>query len=124
MYQRINTVFDFLKESKKIRNQQDFVERVGSDKSTVSQILNGKRAITKQFVLSVCKAFPFLSEEWIINGTGSMLLDESSSDKNDNLNSNNNEKYSLLYNETLLRIIESQQKTIEKLTDLVINFKH
>lgn len=52
-----------------------------------------------------------------------MLLDESSSDKNDNLNSNNNEKYSLLYNETLLRIIESQQKTIEKLTDLVINFK-
>ena len=35
--ERLRAVFDYLRENKIVRNQQDFVERIGSDKSTVSQ---------------------------------------------------------------------------------------
>ena len=73
MVQRLRLIVDYLKSSKQIRNQQDFVERVGSDKSAVSLILNGKRQITKQFVSSVCEAFPFISEDWLLYGSGEML---------------------------------------------------
>ena len=43
--QRIKILISYLKDNKKIRNQQDFVERIGSDKSTVSQIINEKIAV-------------------------------------------------------------------------------
>lgn len=76
MLKNLKAVYDYLESSKLIRNQQDFVERIGSNKTTVSQILNGRRQITKQFVSLICAAFPFVSEDFLLFGSGSMLLGE------------------------------------------------
>ena len=71
--QRIIEAFEYLKKNKYFRNQQDFVERIGSDKSTVSQILNGRLQSNKQFVCKVSEAFNVISENWLIDGVGEML---------------------------------------------------
>lgn len=71
--ERLKSAFDYLKSNKYFRNQQDFVERIGSDKTTVSQILNGKKDISKQFVCKVSEAFPVISERWL-NGEVSEML--------------------------------------------------
>ena len=74
MHQRIKKVIGYLKDSKLIRNQQDFVERIGYDKSSVSLILNGKRPVSKQFVYSITEAFPFVSGSWIEDESGPMIV--------------------------------------------------
>lgn len=71
--QRFKDVFIYLRENKHVRNQQDFTERIGSDKSTVSQIMNDRIAIPNHLFGSVGKAFPFIDDEWIRSGHGTML---------------------------------------------------
>lgn len=71
--QRIKKVVDYLKNNRYIRNQQDFTERIGSDKATVSQVLNNRINIPNNMFVSVVNAFPFVSEDWMRTGEGEML---------------------------------------------------
>ena len=72
--QRFREVVFYLKNNKYIRNQQDFTERVGSDKSTVSQIMNEKIGIPNSLFASIETAFPFINGDWIKTGEGEMLV--------------------------------------------------
>ena len=58
--QRVKKVIEVLKQNKYIRNQQDFAERIGADKSTISQVV-------------ISKAFPQFNIEWLLNDEGEML---------------------------------------------------
>ena len=74
--QRVKVLVSFLKENKRIRNQQDFVERIGSDKSTVSQVLSDKLPIPNNMFDKICNAFPDVSQSWLRTGEGNMLRDD------------------------------------------------
>lgn len=74
--QRVKELVSFLKENKRIRNQQDFVERIGSDKSTVSQVLSDKLPIPNNMFDKICNAFPDVSQSWLRTGEGNMLRDD------------------------------------------------
>ena len=56
--QRFRNVITSLKENKRVRNQQDFVERIGSDKTTISQIVNNKIMIPNNLFAKIKEAFP------------------------------------------------------------------
>lgn len=71
--QRFRDVVFYLKDNKFIRNQQDFTERIASDKATVSQIMNEKIGIPNSLFASIEAAFPFISAEWVRTGEGEML---------------------------------------------------
>ena len=71
--ERLRAIFNYLRENKVVRNQQDFVERIGSDKSTVSQIFNDRIPIPNILFGKVIAAFPQFSEEWLRFEKGSML---------------------------------------------------
>lgn len=71
--ERFRCLVDYLKENRYIRNQQQFVEDVKSDKTTVSQLLNGKISAPKVLFGHVCEAYPFISLEWLRDGVGDML---------------------------------------------------
>ena len=79
--QRIISLVSFLKENKRIRNQQDFVERIGSDKSTVSQILGGKLSVPNNMFEKIHNAFPDISLSWLVTGEGDMLKSENKEEK-------------------------------------------
>lgn len=69
-------VIEYLKVNKVIRNQQDFVERIGYNKSTVSQILNGKVQVSDKFFNTIAETFPFIDRHWLHTGEGKMIKEE------------------------------------------------
>ena len=71
--QRVIDVINYLKEKRTVRNQQDFVERIGSNKSTVSGIVTGKREATQNVLKAIADSFPEISLEWLLTGEGDML---------------------------------------------------
>ena len=71
--ERFRNMMDYLKKNKYIRNQQDFSERVNSDKATVSQIMNDRINIPNIMFGNISTAFPFLSIEWLKGDKGDML---------------------------------------------------
>lgn len=68
--ERFREMIKYLKENRYIRNQQDFSERVNSDKSTVSQIMNDRISIPNNMFVNIANAFQFISIEWLKNGIG------------------------------------------------------
>ena len=109
--QRFEELIKSLITSKKIRNQQQFVEEIRSDKATVSQIKNGKIKIPNNLFSNIESAFPDVSMDWLKEGKGDML----NNDKYENIvNGSNNisiaGKGNQVNSDTLLEIIESQQK--------------
>lgn len=71
--ERFRCLVDYLKENRYIRNQQQFVEDVKSDKTTISQLLNGRISAPKVLFGNVCAAYPFISMDWLRDGKGEML---------------------------------------------------
>ena len=59
---------------------EQFGERVGVTKMTISRIENGKNNVTEQMCKSVCREFN-IREDWLRNGTGEMFEDLSEDEK-------------------------------------------
>lgn len=111
---RLKDMLKYLKDSNVIRNQQQFVEMVKSDKSTISLIKNGKVGISNSLFENIKKAFPQINPNWILTGEGNMLVGD--------VNGNNNAighhaSVNVNQDELLSKALDqmsSQQKTIEK----------
>lgn len=73
---RFNIVLDVLKAKGVIRNQQQFVENVGVDKSLISLVKNGKAGVSDDLLLRIEKAFPIVSTSYIKSGVGSPIEPE------------------------------------------------
>ena len=71
--QRFRKIMEYLKANRYIRNQQDFTERVKSDKATVSQVMNDRINIPNRMFANIAISFPFISTEWLKTGEGDML---------------------------------------------------
>lgn len=70
---RFKEMVEYLKKNRYIRNQQDFTERVKSNKATVSQIMNNKISAPNIMFGNISMAFPFISVDWLKTGEGDML---------------------------------------------------
>jgi transcriptional regulator with XRE-family HTH domain len=86
--ERFKEVLNYLIRGKKIRNQQEFTEKVGSNKTTISQIKNGEIKIPNNLFEKITHAFPFISFDWLLTGEGEMLKQECQEQKNDPTNEN------------------------------------
>lgn len=64
---------DVLIEKRLIYNNSDWANQIGKPRSYVSEALNGRRAVTEQFVLSIAEAFPQVNRDWLLTGRGEML---------------------------------------------------
>lgn len=59
---------------------EQFGERVGVTKMTISRIENGKNNVTEQMCKSICREFN-IREDWLRNETGEMFEDLSEDEK-------------------------------------------
>jgi hypothetical protein len=71
--ERFKKLIEYLIANKIVRNQQEFVEDIGSDKATVSQIKNGKLDIPNNLFVKIKSAYPELNIEWLMKGEGEMV---------------------------------------------------
>ncbi len=82
--ERINKAIAFLKGNEIISIQQDIVDIMNVNKSSVSSALKGDdRYLTNGFLKKFCKSFPQISQAWLLNEEGEMLI---SKEVNNNLN--------------------------------------
>lgn len=56
------------------RNVRTFCNNVGAPQSTVMNYLNGSRMPTAEFIIKVCKAYPEINIDWILEDKGEMLV--------------------------------------------------
>lgn len=76
MNQRFAEMLFVLKQKGVIRNQQQFVENVGVDKSLISLVKNGKANVTEDLLLRIEKYYPAVSVEYLRSGKGPILEPE------------------------------------------------
>ncbi|MBM9498645.1 helix-turn-helix transcriptional regulator [Leptospira sp. 201903071] len=77
---RLKIVFNHLKTAKKL-NQKELSLRFGVSESTITRLQNGENAITTRFLTQLRTMFG-VSQEWVIDGKGDMLLPNESFDQN------------------------------------------
>lgn len=71
--ERLKQAFVYTKNQRYVRNQQDFTERLGIDKASMSQMINGHRSIANEVFTKIANTFPFFSINWLLTGEGEML---------------------------------------------------
>ena len=82
MNQRLREIINGLKDQRIVYSDADFSRQVGISRSELSQMLSGKRKISKQCVNGLLALFPALNEEWLRTGEGDMLKNIESSQDN------------------------------------------
>lgn len=121
--QRLKTLFIYLRENKYVRNQQDFVERIGSDKSTVSQILNERISVPNNMFGNIVASFPFVSEPWLRFEKGEMLKPSVQQTSNGayspNVNGDGNNVNAYADFDRFLKELAAQRRIVERTIDLL-----
>ena len=74
--QRLKELIVYLKREGFIYNQQDFVKKLKSQSSVVSEYINGKRTLGKKYARKICERFTIISEDWLLTGSGDMLKND------------------------------------------------
>lgn len=114
--QRIKKVIDYLIKEKIVYNQRDFAEKISENQSVLSEIVNGKRTVTKRFINKITDSFAFVSKDWLMNGTGDMIREEINEQEKPNgetITGINRELFEVIKSQQ--EAILSQSKTIEAL---------
>ena len=62
----------FLRKEELNLTQEDFANKIGTVKSTISMIESGKHKLTKRNITLICKEFN-VREDWLKNGTGEIF---------------------------------------------------
>lgn len=113
--QNVIKAVDWLIFDRQAKNRRELAEKLGYTESSFSQILNGKVAVSSRFIKKILDFDNRLNPDWFTVGQEPMLKP-----------ANNPSSAPILDNareERLLSIIESQQRTIERLSEY-LNLKH
>lgn len=73
MNQRLRQIIDRLKNERKVYTDADFARLAEVSRSELSQMLTGKRPVSKRIVNALLTEFPEISEKWLRTGEGDML---------------------------------------------------
>ena len=71
--QRVAELVRELKNSRRIRNQSHFAEIIGSDKATISEIVNERIDVPNNLFGKILEAFTEVSPAWLTDGEGPMF---------------------------------------------------
>ena len=76
--QRMNEVFNFLRDNGFIHTQRDLASALGSTSPNVSRMLKGDpKVLTDNICVRIQKAFPVISANWLMSGEGEMVVTDS-----------------------------------------------
>lgn len=78
MNQRLKEIADELKSQRKVYTYADLARILDIPRGDFSQMMSGKRKVSKRCVSSLIAQFPEISEEWLLTGKGEMLKSQTS----------------------------------------------
>lgn len=119
-----------LKEKSKSKN--DFAVKLSMGQVTVNNYIEGKRAISLDFVLNILTTFPDISSDWLLRGTGTMYQQATadvtingpqSIKGNNNITNSRHIQVPSSHNDDIIQLlrqqVEQQSQQIKSLNDLV-----
>lgn len=60
----------------KSTSEREFANLIGANQKTINQQLKQERSLSLDTILSILSSFEDISAEWLLRGTGEMLLTE------------------------------------------------
>lgn len=64
--------------SEMAKSERDFAMKIGVNQVTLNNYTANKRKLSLEIIEAILNAFPEISAEWLLRGTGSMMLNETS----------------------------------------------
>lgn len=102
-------------------NNREMSSKIGEDERVVSAICTGKRSAGLSTILKLLDAVPDVDANWLLFGRGSMIRREVASvNVSDSPQTTVNSTISAPVE--LVTLLNSQQETIKKLTDIISTF--
>ena len=77
MNQRLKEIVEELKNQRNVYSYADFARIVDIPRGDLSQMMSGKRKVSKRCVSNLLANFPEINDKWILTGEGEMLKDYS-----------------------------------------------
>ena len=77
MNQRFKEIADELKNQRKVYTYADLARILDVPRGDLSQMMSGKRKVSKRCVSNLLANFPEINEDWLTTGEGEMLKDAS-----------------------------------------------
>ena len=79
--QRIWDAYNYLVDEGKVNSVTDLAEKINSNYTSVTTIINGSRSVTPRIIADMNKYFGYpFNHEWIMTGKGDMLANKSADD--------------------------------------------
>ena len=100
-------------------NDNAFAKRIGVTQSVIASMFKRETEPSAKVIVNILHSFPEISAEWLLRGTGPMLLSDSRevrSENSNNKNTNINDSETL---GKLLSMLEEKDKQINKLLELM-----
>jgi transcriptional regulator with XRE-family HTH domain len=116
---RVKKVINWLIFEKKIKTRRDLAEKLGYSESSLSQILNGKVALSDRFIKKLSIFDKNINSKWLSDGEGEMI-NKANHDKVNETVSMSREVFEQInrlteQNSRLTETVLSQQNTIASL---------
>lgn len=73
MNQRLRKIINELKNARSVYTDADLARIIDVSRSELSQMLSGKRPVSKRVVSNLLTKFPEINEDWLRTGVGEML---------------------------------------------------
>lgn len=73
MYQRFKLISEELRKLNKVASDADFARILGISRGEMSNVLAGRRPVSRRIVDNLTTAFPEYSAGWLLTGEGEML---------------------------------------------------
>lgn len=64
--------------SENAKSERDFAMKIGVNQVTLNNYTANKRKLSLEIIEAILNAFPEISAEWLLRGTGSMMLNKTS----------------------------------------------
>lgn len=88
------------------KTDASFAKKIGQQQMTLWRQLNGERKLSLETVTLILNTFPEVSAEWLLRGTGSMIIGDDKAAQDKRI-------------EKLVDVIAMQQETIQNLQDKI-----
>ena len=82
MNQRFRDVTNELKKLRKVYSDADLARILGISRGEMSNVMSGRRPVSKRIVDNLTTHFPEIDKEWLLTGDGEMLKSHSASAEN------------------------------------------
>lgn len=85
MNQRVRLVVNDLKKRRKVYSDADCARIIGVEKAEFSRMMSGKKPVNQRFVDKLLASFPEINAEWLLDGNGEMLKNQSANADNQSI---------------------------------------